>query len=423
MPELARRRPLDERCPRSVYFLGDVGGGFGDGAGSRGGDALGPKNRATEKSRKKFRRLLLLAFALTAALAVAKWSWIDAQARAVVALSPLLETPVLTPAVEAVTGEPRFSETIVAGNPSLVVRPQGEGPWPAIFFVNGVVTEGRNLPEVRKLAEGLARAGYLVVVPDLPGLRRGEIRPETVHETLEVARTISERPDARDGTVGLVGVSTGATLSLLAAGDGEVAQRVSVVAGVAPYTDVRTVLSTATTGHYRGADGEMVPYEADPFLAGAITQSLVSTLPPSRDRNVLLDELEEVDRLRPEFLDELRGMGSDASSVAELLENRDPARFDDLYAGLPEEVRAKMEELSPLAEGGHVNVPVEMVSGPHDKYFPLSETHAVVRIAPQARVTVSEALEHAELDSSVRHLPALLLMDGFVVRSLRQTRL
>jgi acetyl esterase/lipase len=195
---------------------------------------LGSKNQATGKSRKKFRRLLLLAFVLTAALVVAKWSWIDAQARTVVALSPVLEAPVLTPAVEAVTGEPCFTDTIIAGNPALVVRPPGQGSWPAIFFVNGVVTEGRKLPEVRRLAEGLARAGYLVVVADLPGLRRGEIRPETVHETLEVARTISERPDARDGTIGLVGVSTGATLSLLAAGDGEIAQRVSVVAGVAP---------------------------------------------------------------------------------------------------------------------------------------------------------------------------------------------
>jgi hypothetical protein len=51
-----------------------------------------------------------------------------------------------------------------------------------------VVTEGRELPEVCRLVEGLARAGYLGVVPDLPGLRRGEIRPEAVHETLEVAR-------------------------------------------------------------------------------------------------------------------------------------------------------------------------------------------------------------------------------------------
>jgi hypothetical protein len=38
-------------------------------------------------------------------------------------------------------------------------------------------------------------------------------------------------------------------------------------------------------------------------------------------------------------------------------------------------------------------------------------------------VTVSEALDHAELDSSVLDLPSLLLIDGFVVRSLRQVRL
>jgi len=244
-----------------------------------------------------------------------------------------------------------------------------------------------------------------------------------VHETLEVALAISERPDARDGAVGLVGVSTGATLSLLAAGDGEVAQKVSVVAGVAPYTDVRTLLSTATTGHYRGANGEMVPYEVNPFLAGAITQSLVSTLPPSRKRERLLDELEEVDRLRPQFLVELRGMGEEARSVAELLANKDPNRFDDLYAGLPEGVRAKMEELSPLAGDRRLRVPVELISGPQDKYFPISEIHAVVHIAPQARVTVSEALDHTELHSSVRDLPSLLLIDGFVVRSLRQARL
>jgi pimeloyl-ACP methyl ester carboxylesterase len=360
---------------------------------------------------------------MLAVLAVATWSWIDAQARAVVVLSPVLEAPVLTPVVEAATGEPRFEDTSVAGNPALVAKPRGEGPWPAIFFVNGVVTEGRELREVQRLAEGLARAGYLVVVPDLPGLRRGEIRPQTVQEAVEVARAVAERPDARDGGISLFGVSTGATLALIAAGDEEVANRTSVVAGVAPFTDVRTVLSTATTGHYRAASGEMVPYEADPFLAGAITQSLVSTLPPGKDRDVLLDELEEVDRLRPEFLADLRGMGAEASGVADLLENTDPDRFDDLYMGLPDEVRAKMEQLSPLAGNRRLEVPVELISGPQDKYFPVSESRAVVRIAPHARVTVSGALDHVELSTSARDLPALLLIDGFMVRSLREARL
>jgi pimeloyl-ACP methyl ester carboxylesterase len=355
-------------------------------------------------------------------LVAAEWSWIDAQARTVVVLSSVLETRTLAPAVEGVTDEPRFEETSVAGNPAFVMRPRGEGPWPAVFFVNGVVTQGRRLPEVRRLAEGLGRAGYLVVVPDLPGLRRGEIRPETVHETLEVARAVSERPDARGGKVGLIGVSTGATLALLAAEKEDLDGRVSIVAGVAPYTDVKTLLCIATTGYYR-KNGRLVPYEADPFLPGVTTQSLVSMLPPSEDRDTLLDELEEVDRLRPEFLTDLRGMGAEARSVAELLANEDPRRFDELYAGLPDGVRADLKELSPLAGDGRVSAPVEMISGPQDKYFPLSETYAVRRIAPQARISVTEALDHVEPTPSFRDLPAFLRVNSFVVRSLREARL
>ena len=108
--------------------------------------------------------------------------------------------------------------------------------------------------------------------------------------------------------------------------------------------------------------------------------------------------------------------------MAELLENRDPNHFDDLYAGLPDGVRTKMEELSPLAGERRLDVPVELISGPRDKYFPVSESRAVVQIAPQARVTVSEALDHVELSSSARDLPSLLLIDGFLVRSLREAR-
>ena len=102
-----------------------------------------------------FRRFsLALSLLIVVLLVGLKWSWIDGQARAVVVLSSILETPRLTPAVEAVTGEPRFTEASVAGNPAFVVKPRGEGPWPVLFFVNGVVTEGRKLPEVRRVAEG-----------------------------------------------------------------------------------------------------------------------------------------------------------------------------------------------------------------------------------------------------------------------------
>src|SRR5919202_1238572 len=287
-------------------------------------------------------RLIVLALVVVVAVLVtAGWSWFDAQGRAVVVVSSVLETPILTPAVEAATEEPLVEDTVFAGRPALVAKPEGEGPWPALLFVNGTVREGRNYPPVQNLARGLARAGYLVVVPDLPGLTTDEITEETVPSPVETARAVADRPDAEGGRVGLIGVSTGATLSLLAAEDPDIGERISVVAGIAPYTDIRTVLNIATTGHYWDGE-EYVPYEADPFLSYVIARSMLAALPPGEDRDTLRAELEEVDRLDPDPLAGLRARSTsdlslEARSVVELLANEDPEYFDGLYEAFPTE--------------------------------------------------------------------------------------
>lgn len=370
------------------------------------------------------RAIYLLLLAVLVSLTVAYWSWVDAQARAVVVISSVLDAPVLSPAVRVVSGEPRLSDVRVAGHPSLVARPAGEGPWPTIFVVNGTVPEGRKLPGVRHLAEGFARAGYLVVVPDLPGLTEDRITPQSVDAATQVAQKISSMPDAEDGEVALVGVSTGATLSLLAAEDPSLAGKVSLVAGVAPYSNIETVMSVATTGHYRLSGGELIRYEAAPFLSYVAARSLVAALPPGEDRLTLSTEIQSLGRESADPLRDLRSrrsedLGPDAASVVRLLSNRDPERFDDLYADLPDGVSDDLEGLSPISGGGRIRVPVELATGPHDKYFPPSESYALERIAPQRTVTVTTALDHAELDVSPRDVPAFLAFDGFVVRSLR----
>ena len=384
------------------------------------------KDSAERLSGRRLRRAFyLVLFAVVIGLLISYWSWVDAQARAVVVISSVLDAPVLTPAVEAVGEEPRFSEARVAGNPSLVVRPAGEGPWPAIFLVNGTVPEGRKLPEVRNLAEGFARAGYLVVVPDLPGLTEDRITPQTADATTQVAREISFMPDTEGGKVALVGVSTGATLALLAAEDPALSGRVSVIAGVAPYSNIKTVLNVATTGHYRRSDGELASYEATPFLSYVVARSLVAALPPGEDKRTLSAELEGAGRESQDPLSGLRSrqmgdLGADARSVVGLLANRDPERFDKLYADLPDEVRRDLEELSPLAGTEQISVPVELATGPRDKYFPPSQSYRLERIAPEIRVTVTGALDHARLDVSLGDIPAFATFDAFVVRSLRK---
>ncbi|MCD6052864.1 MAG: Alpha/beta hydrolase family [Rubrobacteraceae bacterium] len=386
------------------------------------------KDSAERLSGRRLRRAFyLVSLAVVIGLLISYWSWVDAQARAVMVISSVLDAPVLTPAAEAVSGDPGFEDIPVAGNPTLVARPAGEGPWPAIFLVNGTVREGRKLPEVRNLAEGFARAGYLVVVPDLPGLTEGKITPDTARETVEVAREVSARPDVEDREVALVGVSTGATLALLAAEKASLEGRVSVVAGIAPYSDIRTVVNIATTGHYRRSDGELIRYEADSFLPYVIAHSLVAALPPGEDRRTLSGELASMDREDPDPLSGLRSrrtddLGPGARSVVGLLANRKPERFAALYADLPDDVRHDLEELSPLAGTGRIRVPVELATGPHDKYFPPSQSYALERVAPQRRVTVTEALDHAKLEVSPGDVPAFVTFDAFVVRSLRTAR-
>jgi pimeloyl-ACP methyl ester carboxylesterase len=395
--------------------------GFGDR--SVGDAEKGPRRRASPGI-----RLSLLALVLIGVLLAALgWSYLDAQARSVVVLSSVLDAPVLASVAEAATGEPRLEDAAVAGNPALVARPAGEGPWPALFLVNGAVPEGRELPEIRRLAGGLARAGYLVVVPDLPGLREDAITPETAAETAEVVRALSGWREARGGRVGLVGVSTGATLAVLAAEKEGLEGRVSVVAGVAPYADIETVLSVATTGFYE-KNGEMVRYEAEPFLSYVSARSLISALPPGEDRETLLSELDRVSRTDPEPLAGLRDrptddLGAGARGVVELLANEEPGRFGGLYEHLPAEVRTDLEKLSPVAGGARIRAPVELVSGPRDKYFPVSESYEILRIAPEGRVTVTAALDHAELGFSPGEIPEFWEMNGFVVRSLRAARL
>ena len=381
------------------------------------------------RSLARARRLIVLALLFAALGAgLAYGSWIAAQLRAVVVLSTTLETPVLTWVVKHLTDEPRVEDARVAGVPSTVARPGGgEGPWPAIVVVNGATPLGRREPDVEDLARGLARAGHLVVVPDLPGLAAGEITKRTADATVSVALAVARRSDVRDGRVSLLGVSVGASLALLAAEEPTLAGRIRLVAGIAPYADLAEIIRLATTGHFED-DGRLERYEADPFLGIVVGRSLVAALPPGEDRDALLAALPETaeedaaDPLGPLRRRAVAVTDETAQAVVELLANQDPDRFDQLLAALPEELHAGLARLSPLARAGALRARVELASAPEDRYFPVAHSRALVRAARNARLTVTGAFAHAVPAPDLTDPGDVLRFDGWAVRSLRALR-
>jgi acetyl esterase/lipase len=340
--------------------------------------------------------------------------------RALVLLSVVLDLPVLGRAVRGTTGEPVVELAELEGVPAEIVRPSGCGPWPAWLFVNGAHPERRREPVVTRLSRGLARAGYLVVVPDLPGLGEGEITHRTVEATFAVTERVAGRPDVAGNRVALIGASTGAGLALITAAQPELAGRVSVVAAVAPFADLEKMICLATTGGY-AENGVFARYEATDLHRRVVARSLVATI-EGEERVRLAAALEQAER---EGLDPLAALAFadddlsvEARAVLSLLRNDDAARFGDLYLALPEPALALLRRLSPLGCCHDVRAPVELVVPPADAYFPPGEAEALAAALPDVRLTVTGTLDHTRPKLSARALRDARTFGGFVVRGL-----
>jgi acetyl esterase/lipase len=291
-----------------------------------------------------------------------------------------------------------------------------------VLFSNGATPDGRAHPGVRRLGIGLARCGNVVFVPDLPGIATGELTPRTAAAAVECAAAAAGSRESRGGRVGLVGVSVGGTLALLVAASPELAGRISVVACIAPFTDLEKVMLLATTGMYPGPAG-LEPWTVPSTLPVGLARSLVAILPPTADARALREALERLDPAADDPLGALRAspcrsLGEAAAAAQALLVNRDADSFPGLYAALPEPVRAAAAALSPLHSAARLAAPVEIATAPRDAYFPVAESLALASIAADVRVTVTSALTHAVPSLGLTNLAGLARLHGFFVRAL-----
>lgn len=311
--------------------------------------------------------------------------------------------------------------TTVDGVPVEEVRPAGEAPLPTFVFFTGAHPLRRREPLVRQVTHGLARVGYQVFLPELPGLGEGEIGVRTLEVAVAVTRATAERLEVANERVALLGASAGASIALLAAADPQLVDRVSLVVAVAPFADLEKMVCLATAGAYEEPSGRFEAYAADDLLRRVVTRSLIALL-PDPDRAVLRAELGPLEGEDPAELDRLRkraaALTRPGHALLELLDNRDAARFRDLCADLPAEVIDTVRQLSPIHAAARVRAPVEIVVPPLDLYFPPGEATALAKALPRARLTTTGTLDHTRPSTSLRRVRELRGFYDFAVRSL-----
>jgi hypothetical protein len=159
------------------------------------------------------------------------------------------------------------------------------------------------------------------------------------------------------------------------------------------------------------------------LLRRAVGRSVAAALAESAEREALLSRLGTIEDEDDPFegLDEEPTDGV-TGPLIRLFANRDPARFDELYDALPEEVCSAIEELSPLTAAGQIRAPVELAVPPVDPYFPSGEARALADSLPNVRLTITATLDHTRPMASLRRLGGLAKFEGFVVRGLAAAR-
>ncbi len=344
---------------------------------------------------------------------------IRASKRMLILLAGVLDLRVLGPVVRALTRAPRRENVTIDGIQAEFVTPAHRGPRPAWIFVNGAHPLRRREPIVGKVADGLGRAGFVVVVPDLPGLGEGELTPRTLEAAIRVVEWTARRDEVAGGRVALCGVSAGASLALLLAEEPEVAGSIALVASVCPFADLEKLICLATTRSY----GDET-YVAAILLRRVVARSVLLTLPESDERAELLnlagdvlndDDKDPIDGLRGAAVSELE---PDARAVVLLLTNEDPRRFRELYDALPAAARALADTMSPLRRAAGVGAHVELAGPPLDPYFPPGEAESLAATLPNSTLTVTGVLDHTRPTVSFSQLPDLRSFCGFVLRGL-----
>jgi fermentation-respiration switch protein FrsA (DUF1100 family) len=295
--------------------------------------------------------------------------------------------------------------------------PADKNPLARIVLLPGLVSDGRDNPQLVAFAKSLARTGFAVLAPEVETFRSLELSPRDARVIADAVRALSEW-SAMPARVGLAAVSYALGPALIAALEDDVRERIAFVIGVGGYYDLMAATTYATTGCFRRDKGKVwtcrTPNTYGKWVFARINANRIESMP---DRSTLqaiaarklADPEAEIGEL-------MQALGPEGRTVTDLLLNTDPERTPALIARLPGAVRADFEALSPANSPlGEIRAEVILIHGRNDELIPPTESRKLLRALPHAHLFLVAQIAHVELKG-----PRGLLDDLALLRAARR---
>jgi hypothetical protein len=297
-------------------------------------------------------RRAILVVLLAAILAIAFWPPAHAAASAALLLpeffpgSPVRPLEWVTPAPTRTAVDLSYDGRHASAD---LYDPGTPGKHGAVIIFLGVSPAGRDDPRVIRLGQGLARIGLVTLVPQSQDLIDSKVDPSEIDELIASFDYLAGRPDVDSTRIGLGGFCIGASLSLDAAEDPRINQRVALVNSFTGYFDLGEYVVSIVTrsiAPYPPESGvARLPWEPASNVTPVVDDHLISLDPSPTEQDLLKRAAHDPRAPRPDPA-KLTPVGQ---TIWQLMNTRDPATAEQLLREMPPAGQQALVKLSPDA--------------------------------------------------------------------------
>ena len=273
------------------------------------------------------------------------------------------------------TGEPRLEEVNYPTENGFGVAdlytPAGDSTHGAVLLFLGVNPAGRDDPRVVGLAEGLAQAGVIVLIPWSHEMTQKKVSASEIESLVYAYEFLLDNDRVDPERSGMGGFCVGASFATVAAQDVRIRDQVKFVNFFGGYYDAKdlTVSVTSKSRFY----GDMTePWIPDRLSREVVSTHLIDGLPDSGERALLERVFIEQDAVIDEKI--LAAMSTDAQTVHRMLSGVSRSEADELVSGLPDEMRIELASISPATGLQDLNARVLLMHDRQDKLVPSEES-------------------------------------------------
>ena len=321
------------------------------------------------------RRVLVVLLLLITVLVVL----IAATPQGRVGVRTLLFLPQVLPAIPVkpqqwVTRDPTRSEiefplATGVGVADLYV-PAGSGEHSAVLFFMGVVPPDRDERRIVALAEGLARAGMVVMIPWLDTQTENRIIPQDIDSLVRAFQHLHTLDQVDPDRVGVGGICTGASMVTVAAQDERIRDDVRFINFFAGYYDALDIVR-AIGGRSRFLGDDATPWNPKSLTMRLFTEHLIDGVTDPEERS-LLDRV--IVGKEPASEDEVQSLSSEGMAVYRLVNGVPWEEVEGLIGQLSAETLEFLRIISPSTNIDKLKARVLIMHDTGDRLVPAEES-------------------------------------------------